>query len=77
MATLADTPSISAPRASLWARFVKAMDSMAHAVYVARGMEARARKMQILTRMTDEELAKLKLRREDIPHYVFRDVFYL
>ncbi|MGI3184519.1 DUF1127 domain-containing protein [Nioella aestuarii] len=30
-----------------------------------------------LNAMTDEELAQMQLRREDIPRYVFRDILYI
>ncbi|MDX1780942.1 MAG: hypothetical protein R3256_06445 [Thalassovita sp.] len=37
---------------------------------------ARTRQIEYLNAKSDAELAKLGLKREDIPRYVFRDVFY-
>lgn len=39
--------------------------------------DARWKKIQCLNAMSDEELTKIKLRREDIAMYVFRDIMYL
>ncbi len=49
---------------------------------LVRGMEAQARvtarrnRIEALEAKTDEELARMGLRREDIPYHVFRDLFY-
>ena len=42
-------------------------------------MEGRARvgQLEMMNAKTDEELATMGLKREDIPHYVFRDLLYL
>lgn len=50
---------------------------------VGQGMnayiEARSRKQELdrLYNMSDVDLAKMGLKREDIPRHVFRDLFYL
>lgn len=43
--------------------------------YIER--RARIAEVEALNAKTDEELAAMGLKREDIPHYVFRDLFYL
>lgn len=43
--------------------------------YVER--RARTAQVEMLNAKTDEELAAMGLKREEIPHYVFRDLFYL
>jgi ABC-type thiamine transport system ATPase subunit len=48
-----------------------------HAVFVARGMEARMHRMEELQNKSDAELAEMGLRRDDIPAYVFRDILYI
>lgn len=42
-------------------------------------MESRSRAGEInrLNALSDGELAKLGIKREDIPQYVFRDLFYI
>lgn len=68
-ATLTDTP-----RRPLLGRMLSALGQamIAH-------MERHSRLEQIrrLQALTDAELAAKGLRREDIPRYVFRDVFYV
>ncbi|MDJ0827121.1 MAG: DUF1127 domain-containing protein [Rhodobacter sp.] len=50
---------------------------LGRAVFVARAAEARVTEMERLTAMSDAELAKLGLRREDIARHVFRDILYV
>lgn len=56
-----------------WKRFVAAL---------VRGMEAQAKvtarrnRIEALEAKTDEELARMGIRRQDIPYHVFRDLFY-
>ncbi len=47
--------------------------------YIDRYAESRSRVQQInaLNRLSDEQLAKRGIRREEIPAYVFRDLFYI
>ncbi|MEI4486934.1 hypothetical protein V8J36_12105 [Frigidibacter sp. MR17.14] len=42
-------------------------------------MERKSRSVEIdrLNKMTDAELSKLGVTRDRIPHYVFRDMFYV
>ncbi|KZY35745.1 MAG: hypothetical protein RIA08_00155 [Roseovarius sp.] len=48
-----------------------------------RGLEAhhrvasRRQAIEKLEAKSDEELAKMGLKRDDIPYYVFRDLFYI
>lgn len=56
-----------------WNKFVAAL---------VRGMEAQAHvtsrrnRIEALEAKTDAELARMGIRREDIPYHVFRDLFY-
>lgn len=56
-----------------WTRFVAAL---------VRGMEAQAKvtsrrnRIEALEAKTDAQLARMGIRREDIPYHVFRDLFY-
>ncbi len=49
---------------------------------LVRGLEAQARvtsrrnRIEALEAKTDAELARMGIRREDIPYHVFRDLFY-
>lgn len=43
---------------------------------VAMG-SARVRELEALSALTDEQLAARGLKREEIAHYVFRDIMYL
>ena len=54
----------------------EALVSIGQAAFVSRGMEARMQKIEELRRMSNEELAKMGLHRDDIPAYVFRDILY-
>ena len=59
-----------------WQRVGSWFTGFGHAVFVARGMEARAAKLQELQQKSDSELAEMGLRRDDLPAHVFRDVLY-
>ena len=68
------TTNVSAsPLRDVWKRFVAAL---------VRGMEAQAKvtarrnRIEALEAKTDAELARMGIRREDIPYHVFRDLFY-
>lgn len=54
--------------------------SLFNAMIDARAMraaaEARAVKIQMLNAKTDAELARMNLRRSEIPAFVFRDLMY-
>jgi uncharacterized protein YjiS (DUF1127 family) len=56
-----------------WKKFVAAL---------VRGLEAQAKvtarrnRIEALEAKTDAELARMGIRREDIPYHVFRDLFY-
>ncbi|WP_397544671.1 hypothetical protein [Roseovarius salis] len=74
MATLTDHATRYDARHGLLARIVRA---------VSAGIENHARKasrrdkVEALERKTDAELARIGLRREDIAHHVFRDLYYI
>ena len=44
---------------------------------MAHAAEARARQISALEAKTDEELAEMNLRRDQIAHYVFRDMMHI
>lgn len=72
MTTLTTSLSRWSPR-DVWKKFVAAL---------VRGLEAQARvtsrrnRIEALEAKTDAELARMGIRREDIPYHVFRDLFY-
>ena len=74
MATLTTNIHISERKQGLAARLFAA---------IARGIETHGRAasrrdaIEALEAKTDAELAAMGLRRDDIPHYVFRDLFYI
>ncbi len=43
----------------------------------SRGMQARMHLIDRLNAMSDAQLAELKIERENIPAYVFRDLYYV
>ena len=53
------------------------MVGRAMAMSTANAAEARFRQIQVLNAKSDEELAVMNLRREDIPTYVFRDLMHI
>ncbi len=44
---------------------------------MAQAAEARSRQISELEAKTDEELAEMNLRRDQIVHYVFRDMMHI
>ena len=72
MANITTNVSVS-PLREGWKRFVAAL---------VRGLEAQAavtarrNRIEELEAKSDEELARMGLRRDDIPYHVFKDLFY-
>ena len=50
---------------------------LGQAFFVARGMEARMVQLQQLQSKSDEELAAMGLKRDELARHVFRDIIYL
>lgn len=51
--------------------------SIGTALMVSSSYNARALKVQALQAKSDEELAALNIKRDDIVHHVFQDLYYL
>lgn len=74
MTTLTTDIQTSGEKPGLFSRFIAAL---------WRGIEAHGRRasrrstIEALEAKSDADLARMGLRREDIPHYVFRDLYYI
>ena len=77
MAYTAQTNELAGNNPSVFARLGSWLTLFGRAVFVARGMEDRMEKIQDLQKMSDADLAKLGLKRDDITAYVFRDILYI
>ena len=51
--------------------------ALGHSAAMSAAAEARFRRIEALRAKSDEELAAMNLRREDIAAYVFRDMMHL
>ncbi|WP_299729729.1 hypothetical protein [uncultured Tateyamaria sp.] len=71
------TQSLSTPFSSIWAGISGFFANVGRAMIVSSSAEARLRKVEFLNAKSDEELAALNLRREDIPAFVFRDLMHI
>lgn len=63
--------------ASIGAAFSRGFVALIEAGQKSRSMEARMHLIDRLNAMTDAQLAELKIERENIPAYVFRDLYYV
>ena len=77
MAYTANTNDIAFERGGIFARIGNWLAMLGQAAFVARGMEARTEKLRELQLKTDAELARMGLRRDDLPAYVFRDLMFV
>lgn len=77
MAYTADTNDTAFESTTLLARIGNVFAMIGQAAFVSRGMEARAEKLRELQMKTDEELAGMGLRRDELPAYVFRDLMFV
>jgi uncharacterized protein YjiS (DUF1127 family) len=59
----------TAPRKGFWARFLDAMERSAR-------VQSRRARIETLEAKSDEELARMGIRRDDIAYHVFKDLFY-
>ncbi|MEQ9260070.1 MAG: hypothetical protein RIG84_13350 [Roseovarius sp.] len=55
----------------------RALASLAKRFEAYAEMKSRRGQIEALNAKTDEDLARMGLRREEIPQYVFRDYFYI
>ncbi|WP_299546023.1 hypothetical protein [uncultured Tateyamaria sp.] len=51
--------------------------ALGHSAAMSAAAESRFKRIEALNAKTDEELAAMNLRREDIAAYVFRDMMHL
>ncbi|MCR8825914.1 hypothetical protein [Pseudosulfitobacter koreensis] len=81
MATQTATHITTSPVAQFFAGFGAALSrgftKLIEAGQKSRGMEARMHLIDRLNAMSDAQLAELKIARENIPAYVFRDLYYV
>lgn len=63
----------SDPQPGLWKRFFAAL---MHGIEAQSSIDARRRQIAALEAKSDEDLARMGLRREDIAYHVFKDLFY-
>lgn len=61
----------------IWSGISRFFARVGRAMIVASSGEARLRRVNALNAKTDEELAAMGLRREDITAYVFRDLMHM
>lgn len=62
---------------SIWAGISGFFASVGRAMIVSSSADARLRKVEYLNAKTDEELAAMGLKRQDIPAFVFRDLMHI
>ena len=62
---------------SIWDGISKFFVAVGQSVSMSAAAEARFRRIEALNAKSDEELAAMNLRREDIAAYVFRDLMHL
>lgn len=68
------TSHATKPRPGFLAR---ALASFFHRIETGGHLGARRRRLEALEARTDAELAAMGLRRENIMHHVFRDLYYV
>ena len=71
------TQTHSTTLSSVWEKISDVFSMIGRAIIASSSMDARMKRVEILNAKTDEELAAMKLRRIDIPAYVFRDLMHL
>lgn len=77
MAYTANSTDFTSEKPGIFTRFGNWIAMVGQASYVARGMDARIAKLEQLQLKTDAELAKMGLRRDELPAYVFRDLMFV
>jgi uncharacterized protein YjiS (DUF1127 family) len=76
MAYAANAASVAWPLGVLVA-IKRVFESVFLAMSVAASYDARLKDIERLQRLSDEQLAAMDLKREDIVRYVYRDLFYV
>ena len=61
---------------SIWASVKDFFSMVGSAMTMSAAAEVRMRRIEALNSKSDEELAEIGLRRQDIAAYVFRDLMY-
>jgi hypothetical protein len=61
----------------IWNGIIRFLESLGHSITMSATAQARFRRIEALNAKTDEELAEMRLRRADIPAYVFRDMMHI
>lgn len=74
MATASTDIHISEPKKGF---FTRVFDAMIHRIETQGSMASRRRMIETLEAKTDADLAAMGLRRENIVHHVFRDLYYV
>lgn len=69
------TATLKTAASGLGAHAAGALRALAKAVAQARGAQARYERLRRLHALSDEELSRRGLKREDLARHVFRDVF--
>lgn len=72
MAFITDTP-----RASVFGGISKFFSAMGDHWVRAMNANARVAELERLSAKSDEELAKMGLKRQDIARYVFREIYFI
>lgn len=67
------TDITSSPRRTLWGRFI---DALERGVERSSRVQVRRARIEALEAKSDEELARLGIRRDEIAYHVFKDLFY-
>tara|TARA_R110000765_G_scaffold96318_2_gene181386 strand:- start:47640 stop:47885 length:246 start_codon:yes stop_codon:yes gene_type:complete len=76
-ATHISTSPVASFFASVGSAFSRGFAALIEAGQKSRSMEARMHLIDRLNAMSDAQLAELKIERENIPAYVFRDLYYV
>lgn len=71
--TSTTTNIASSPLRAAWQRFVSALE---RSIERNARVQSRRARIEALEAKSDEELARLGLKRDEIAYYVFRDLFY-
>jgi len=62
---------------AIWDGLTHFLTMLGHSAAMSAAAESRFRRIEALRAKSDEELAAMNLRREDIAAYVFRDMMHL
>lgn len=76
MAYFTNTAPVAWPLSFL-ARIGKGLESLFLSLAIAGSYDARMSEIEKLQSLSDEALAEKGLKRDEIVHYVYRDLFYI